>query len=263
MEPDHRDCAESVFSQRSTDRSVVKFGLTPLEYPAWRTSRLLERLSLVDLGYEMTAWGQYLTRLGKRRLACLLLLSVCASIFPMPLPAARLAKDTSQPFPCQNRPCGCRSAEQCWKRCCCFTNTQKVAWAKSKRVVIPHKVHVAAAQEARAAQSTSATCCAEKADKRQCAIAGKTTSRKAGPAESLNENAEEPVDYVISILAEQCRGQSTYWNSLPWAIVCESPVATTCHPVLNVLPDLAALFPSIFLQPPVPPPRFVAPADLI
>ena len=41
------------------------------------------------------------------------------------------AKDGRVPFPCQNRPCGCRSAASCLKRCCCFSATQKSQWAKA------------------------------------------------------------------------------------------------------------------------------------
>ena len=47
------------------------------------------------------------------------------------LVSAQNPKDQSVPFPCQNRPCGCRSADSCLKKCCCFTAAQKVAWAKS------------------------------------------------------------------------------------------------------------------------------------
>ena len=58
-----------------------------------------------------------------------------------------LEKDRSQPFPCQNRPCGCRSAEQCWKKCCCFNNSQKIAWAKANKVALSDYVLAAAQKE--------------------------------------------------------------------------------------------------------------------
>jgi hypothetical protein len=51
------------------------------------------------------------------------LLGVCAMLLPLPFapqPQNSPEKDSSEPFPCQHRPCGCRSAEQCWKKCCCF-----------------------------------------------------------------------------------------------------------------------------------------------
>jgi len=56
-------------------------------------------------------------------------------------------KDLSQPFPCMNRPCGCRSADEFWKKCCCFTNQQKVAWAEANDVAIPQFVVAAAKRE--------------------------------------------------------------------------------------------------------------------
>jgi hypothetical protein len=40
------------------------------------------------------------------------------------------SKDRSQPFPCMDRPCGCQTAEQCWRDCCCFTPQQRAAWAQ-------------------------------------------------------------------------------------------------------------------------------------
>jgi hypothetical protein len=78
------------------------------------------------------------------------LLGVCAMLFPLPiapLPQNSPEKDTSEPFPCQNRPCGCRSADQCWKKCCCFNNAQKIAWAKANNVKLPEFVLVAAKKE--------------------------------------------------------------------------------------------------------------------
>ncbi|HEY7157642.1 MAG TPA: hypothetical protein VH575_27045, partial [Gemmataceae bacterium] len=54
----------------------------------------------------------------------------------IPLPAS-VHKDTSQPFPCQNHPCGCQTAEQCWRHCCCFTPEQRWAWAREHGVEPP------------------------------------------------------------------------------------------------------------------------------
>ncbi len=90
-------------------------------------------------------------RYGARPIGLCLLLCFCAMAIPLPMavppePAAG-EKDRSQPFPCQDRPCGCSSAEQCWKKCCCFTNVQKVAWAKANNVEIPEYVVKAAEAE--------------------------------------------------------------------------------------------------------------------
>lgn len=79
-----------------------------------------------------------------RGLTCLLVpVCICAMLLPMPVSpqAGKISeKDTSEPFPCQNRPCGCRSASQCWEKCCCFSDEQKVAWAKANHVKVPEFV---------------------------------------------------------------------------------------------------------------------------
>lgn len=77
-----------------------------------------------------------------------LLLLCCAMLLPMPqVSPPKPGKDLSSPFPCMDRPCGCASAEQCWKDCCCFNNQQKIAWAEQHDVAVPDFVIVAAQQE--------------------------------------------------------------------------------------------------------------------
>ncbi len=71
-----------------------------------------------------------------RLLASLALLAYCATTFGLPLPADP-RKGTSQPFPCQDHPCGCQSAEQCWRGCCCFSATERWAWAREHHVEPP------------------------------------------------------------------------------------------------------------------------------
>ena len=99
-----------------------------------------------------------------RRLAAVLLLSVSLlMLFPVSVRFSAVeGKDQSEPFPCQDRPCGCRTAAQCWKKCCCFSNSQKVAWAKSHGVQVPEEVVTAARKEALATASceSSGKCCA-------------------------------------------------------------------------------------------------------
>ena len=73
---------------------------------------------------------------SRRYVATLSLLHYLALLvgIPLPLPAA---KDSSRPFPCQHHRCGCQNAEQCWRQCCCFTNEQKLAWARKNGVTPP------------------------------------------------------------------------------------------------------------------------------
>ena len=183
-----------------------------------------------------------LQRLSMRRLISLcILLSVCALLLPLPVVFLRptgTEKDLSQPFPCQNRPCGCQSAEQCWKKCCCFTNTQKVAWAKTNKVKLPAYVLAAARKED---QSLGAKATEIKTPRCEHCVARKTVTppvarlevTKQAVAESVQSNRnggtrvsaaakslpahKSPTGskWVMTVFAAQCQGQPTFWCCLP------------------------------------------------
>ncbi len=61
----------------------------------------------------------------------------------MPLPVVPVGSQSGKSqggpaYPCQNRPCGCLSYEQCWAGdCCCFTLEQKIAWARKQGEYVP------------------------------------------------------------------------------------------------------------------------------
>lgn len=61
----------------------------------------------------------------------------------MPLPVVPVGSQSGKSqggpaYPCQNRPCGCLSYEQCWAGdCCCFTLKQKIAWAREQGEDVP------------------------------------------------------------------------------------------------------------------------------
>jgi hypothetical protein len=56
---------------------------------------------------------------------------------PIPLSFKIIQKDSTTPYPCQNSPCGCNSAEQCWTTCRCFSIPEKLAWAQKNGVEPP------------------------------------------------------------------------------------------------------------------------------
>src|SRR4051794_28407127 len=79
-----------------------------------------------------------LCRVPRRRAAAAAaLLTYLAAAFGFPLPAAPARKDATIPFPCQDHPCGCQTAEQCWSGCCCFTPAERWAWAEAHHVRPP------------------------------------------------------------------------------------------------------------------------------
>lgn len=75
----------------------------------------------------------------RRALAGVALMCHLFTALGFPVPAA--THKNGAPFPCQDHPCGCPTAEQCWAGdCCCFTLEEKLAWAEARGVEPPAHV---------------------------------------------------------------------------------------------------------------------------
>lgn len=121
---------------------------------------------------------------------------------PLPGATARQAKADQQPFPCQGRPCGCLTAEECWRGdCCCFTLEEKLAWAEAAGIEPP--AHVRPLVEARKKQRTHAAksgdCCSQK----HCAADACCHEEKA--TEPASESQE--VRWLVGAFTQKCRGE--------------------------------------------------------
>ena len=218
-----------------------------------------------------------------------LLVVFCAMAVPLPLhrPAESAAeKDCSEPFPCRNRPCGCQSADQCWKKCCCFTDTQKVAWAKANHVKVPGFVLKAAAIELAAASRSSREICSLKttrgsdvnakpvssgcvnsksraSEKTSCCKAG--TSRrtcctsKTKSSTSLARNLNPGSKLVTGFSAAECQGMSFLLTMLSSSIVStNATIESTAGIRGEILATCSERLPVMSLQPPLPPPKIAA-----
>jgi len=158
--------------------------------------------------------------------------------FPLP-PASSRHKDASTPYPCQSRPCGCLTSEQCWAGdCCCFTLEEKITWAEEHGVEPPAHVRpLAASRTARppapakkprrqAGESAPApntpTCCEQTqpaapaccrsepevvveapTECPHCSAKSAPTCRHEEPAPSVPTG----VRWVVGIFAQKCRGE--------------------------------------------------------
>jgi hypothetical protein len=137
------------------------------------------------------------SRSARQGVALLALAGFLAGTLGVPLPARKAAKDTSRPFPCQARQCGCMNAAQCWRECCCYTNRQKLAWADANGIKVPQFVLSAAKREETEKDCTS-TCC----------------SQKSSTPELAKTDSPLTLQLVLAIQARQCRGQAEQWLSL-------------------------------------------------
>ena len=183
-------------------------------------------------------------RTAPRLVSLSVLLGMLFSMAPLSV-GERSVKDLSQPFPCQHRACGCRSAAQCWKSCCCFSNSQKLAWARVHQVQPPEFVVASVEHTPLPEKCDSTGCCHQPLRVRKSA---------ADPTTAVA--APDQTRYVVALLAHQCQGHYWYWNSLPWTIL---PAVG----LLNRMPQRTSAKLAIFSerllfaqqQPPVPPPR--------
>ena len=127
---------------------------------------------------------------------------------PLPIPAAKQGR----PFPCQDHRCGCSSADQCWHSCCCYSASQKLAWAKRHQVEVPqeHRVQLVAAakRESSCSHEGQTTCCSAKpaASQQRSCCSSPESEPKAEPAP-----AAPSIDFVSAIAMRTCRGLPTLW----------------------------------------------------
>ena len=236
-----------------------------------------------------------LSRGTMRRLFSLVVfLGVCAMLLPLPVAMLQqepAEKDASEPFPCQNRPCGCRSAEQCWKKCCCFNNSQKLAWAKAHQVKVPDYVLAAAVKEKtqsfsgrelcslpngtgqRIAKAAACPHCTKKTPEARHSVppSGGSTSMAvqargevSGTKLSTESTAPSPraksvrLKWMMSVYSAECQGQGSSNFCLPLSIVPESPRIPSPDVVTVETFEFESerLKPSS-LRPPLPPPKIV------
>jgi hypothetical protein len=187
----------------------------------------------------------------RRLLVCSLIAQQMLLGAGIPLPFSAAAPSPGESYPCQGCGCGCRSAEQCWKNCCCFSNRQKVAWARQHGVAVPAFVVAAAGRETTASRRPECRHCDEPSSPRS----------ETAPATPQVPGDQEPTERGQSGLcwlrALGCQGQSMFWQ----AAVPARPANPQRRPGV-VLPPAGRVEPQPLLRylflspaPPTPPPK--------
>jgi hypothetical protein len=206
---------------------------------------------------------------------CAVLGQILGTIGIIPVRAGP-AEISSVPFPCQNHPCGCRTAAQCWSgACCCMTMREKVAWAEDNGIVPPqHAVQMAAAEPLNAEglecddSSPGMTCCSKAGENSGCCSTrhnSKMTKNHemAQCMELPNAGDNKPTGtqrhagWISGVFAKKCHGLE--FNDLGILNIGFPPALSTVWLIESALVDMCQLVDqSPFKQsmiPLVPPPR--------
>ena len=158
---------------------------------------------------------------------------------------------TAATFPCQQRRCGCNSADNCWRSCCCYSAQEKLVWAKEHGVTPPEYAIAAAEEEALAQRS----CCRQDLatnialDQSDDSPGGCCKSSPVSESK-VSSAPESDWDWVIGIQARKCQGLSSSW--LVSGAVVIPPLVET--PDDTAPPLWWSGFPVICLQGTLPPP---------
>jgi hypothetical protein len=188
----------------------------------------------------------------------------------VPLPQFSSTSSSGESHPCRTHRCGCTTAEQCWKSCCCYSNREKVAWAAEHGVTPPAFVVAAAEVEAKPVATIEAGKIAEPAccrSKRAC-CAKSSTCLQATPAEGSHAGApiarpaekastKTSIVFVTWLESRRCRGSTPTWMGVAISLPPSAPVDCPAFDPL-VRPWTArptAAVPLVFSPPAIPPPR--------
>lgn len=179
--------------------------------------------------------------MSRRLLAVGVLFAYLAAVFGLPLPPPVVIKDGGKLFPCQGHACGCLTAEDCWRHCCCHTPEERWAWAKENRVQPPEYAEKPGAAHADLCDST------EPRHAGECPCCKGKGARRDLDSTPLGGRAVSPL---------RCQGLTTQWVTT--GVVPTEPPAYACPlepPATERL--LSADFSAhrVTLSPPSRPPR--------
>jgi hypothetical protein len=132
-----------------------------------------------------------------------------------------------QPFLCQDHSCGCATAEDCWRHCCCFSAEERWAWAQENHVEPPEYAErptVESWSTARLreraedgdADHSKCTHCQPPARQNACCDHPAKTSccQRASAANEDRDHCTPPTSRAPVLLsAWRCQGLSTVWLS--------------------------------------------------
>ena len=159
-------------------------------------------------------------------------------------------KDAEVAFPCQDRPCGCKNAQQCWDSCCCFSDAEKMAWARVNNVIPPAWfLEKIAAQPLLASHQANAT---SQSKKTACCCCHSAPS-DAAVAQAPDKSPRKTI--AVRTTIQQLLGCQGKQELLKKQIVYILPAAIqpAAEPCRQILPIVSESISSLVITPSIPP----------
>jgi hypothetical protein len=136
----------------------------------------------------------------------------------VPLPNG-LGKASGESYPCMDHQCGCASAEECWRHCCCMSLVEKLTWAREHHINPPIYVILEARQQGidwmafcdggvKKQTMQCSNCCARCAHESSAPTAGQQPNRLQ------SKSAGNPSQSVVLGALLKCHGAAQSWLSL-------------------------------------------------
>jgi hypothetical protein len=203
-------------------------------------------------------WHKRMRR-WRRPISVVALAAYLVSAVGLPLPAS-FKKQRGEAYPCMHHACGCLTAAECWQHCCCFSATEKLAWARQHDVEPPAQLLATVAMLASEGLLTSSAC----ARNTCCTAAGDDDHDDHDHAHAPHgatccdhhDSDRSSAGLILMVRARTCRGLGELW-CLSGAVM-PAPPALDWHFQWNVVEWLAVAGEPLLshdLSPPIPPPR--------
>lgn len=214
----------------------------------------------------------------QRIIACVLLAVYVVTVAGVPLPSVVSSQKSAELFPCSSCGCGCATAEQCWRSCCCHTLAERMAWAHEHNVRPPDYA-IAEAQNAgidlawlgikpsTIAQAKIPSCCQKAGNaaatknlppccqKRLSAISAVARSCCSSHNHDDHETSHQ-ADHFVAWRALACHGQSLNWLAATPTLAVDRPTFSHDLPLVAWLGPAASESATCVAQrPDLPPPE--------
>jgi hypothetical protein len=161
-----------------------------------------------------------------------------------------------------NCPCGCSNAEVCWRNCCCYSQQEKLAWARDHGVTPPAYAQVAPETLATAKQPACCcnlkSCCQSQA-RPECCGDAKLCNQSGSQNRSQRRRRPPTTSTLLLVDALRCQGLTSSLVALPPSILPRHGVQKHAAPptgeaALRHVP----LFQRALAAPDTPPPQRLA-----